>query len=422
MQINTMYNYLKLTVSILLVGSTMLFTSCSDSSTGLEEGDNLETGFVLNVQTPAETNLVKYFDQMPSGTVDMSDGTDFQRFFAIDAYDGALYMARVDGAAGFSKIVVNDAGEVVEEGIIPTVDEGSFRIKIKDANTGIFQDRNTPNLISVFDPTDLTITGTIDMSAGFSPAPQRYQSFFFRDDLVFAPIRGEQGEVFDSTIVHIADLSTGEYVGMTSLDSGPATPESGFGQRAVDEFGNIYVADAGNPTGNNPFSSILKIPAGSNEFDPGYDFMPALVANPSNTFFAPTGGFYYYQNNKAYALVATETPQALIDLIQSVGGNPANLSQEQIQQALTILFTAENARWSELDMQAQTVTPIEGIPSVSPFITDLIMEYNGKLYFPVTTPDVNALYELDPSTGQASKAFDVTGGALIGMYNLAQDN
>lgn len=260
------------------------------------------------------------------------------------------------------------------------------------------------------------------MSEAFSPAPQRYQTFFFRDDLVFAPIRPEVGGTFDSTIVHIADLSTGSYVGTTTKNSGESMPVLGFGKRTVDESGNIYVPDTGNPTGSNPVSTILKIPAGSNEFDPDYDFTPALITNPSNVLLPATNGMYYHQDDKAYTIVSTETPQKLIDLVASVGGNPANLSDEQIQQALNILYTAENGSWSELDMESQTVTEISGIPMVSPFNVNTVTEVDGKLYFPVVRQEENALYEYDPATGEAQKAFDVEGGSLMGVYNLSNNN
>lgn len=405
-----------------LVAVMMVFISCGDNSTGSdEEIENIKTGFIVNVQTPSGTYLAKYYDEMPSGSADVSDGTDFQNFFALDSHDGALYMQRTDGSGGFSKVVVNANGEIVEEGFLPTVDEGSYRIKIRDDNTGVFHDRNTPDEITIFDPSDLSISGTIDMSAAFSPGPQRYDSFYFRDNLVFAPIRPEQGGSFDSTIVHIADLSTATYIGTSTINSGQPINFSSFGNRNVDENGNVYVTDIGNPTGANPIASILKIPAGSNEFDTSYDFTPALILNPANTLLAVTSGFYYHQNGTAYAQVATDIPQELLELLASVGGNPANLSNEQINQALNILFTAENGRWCRLDLNAQTVTPLPDFPKISPFITNAIMEADGKLYFPIVTESENAIYEYDPSTNQSQKAFDVEGGSLIGVYNLSND-
>ncbi|WP_234572467.1 hypothetical protein [Rhodohalobacter sp. 614A] len=405
---------------ILLVTLTVVLSSCSDNSTGGEdESENKKTGFLITGMTPSNTYLVKYEEEMPTGTVDLSTGTDFQYFYPVDAIGGAFFMVRPDESGGFAKIVVNSEGEIIEEGVLPTVDGSSFAIKIKDENTGVYHDRNNPDEITVFDPSDLSIKGTIDMSAATTPAPSRYESFAFRDDLVFAPVRPNAGGSFDSTIVHIADVSTGTYVGTTSMASGQSIPVFGFGQNNIDEQGNIYVADTGNPTGTNPISTVLRIPAGSNEFDDSYDFPPAFTANPSNQLLSVTNGLYYHQNNKAYAAVATDIPQELLELVASVGGDPSNLSDEQIVQAFDILYNAQNGRWSELDLQAQTVTPLPDFPNVSPFSVNIITEINGKLYIPVVTPSENAYYEYDPSTGQSQKAFDVTGGELIGLYDLS---
>lgn len=413
---------LTITTVVLLATLTLLLASCDDEDMTTPVEENKTSGFVVNVQTPAETNLVKYFEEFPSGTIDLSDGKDFQRFFPNDAFDGALFLPNPDGSASFSRVVVNGRGEVVVDATAPVVDESSLRIKVKDAETGLFHDRNTPAQLTIFDPRDMSIKANIDMSNGLAPRPQRYQEFFFRENEVFASIRGNDNVSFDSTIVHRADLSSGTYLSTLTKNSGAALNTFGFGERAIDESGNIYVTDGGDVLRGNPIASILKIPSGSDVFDPGYDFNPALVANPSNTLLATFSGFKYFQNNQAFAIVATETPQALIDLVTSVGGNPANLSEAQVQQALGILFSAENGRWSVLDLQAQTVTPIEGVPNLSPFATSVILEANGQIYLPVTTDAENAYYSYDPATGQASKALDIVGGELIGIYNLANNN
>jgi hypothetical protein len=63
------------------------------------------------------------------------------------------------------------------------------------------------------------------------------------------------------------------------------------------------------------------------------------------------------------------------------------------------------------------------IPTVSPFIPGVsaVMESEGSLYFPVTTSSENALYEYDPASNESQKRFDVEGGTLIGVYNIAND-
>ncbi|MEO1254921.1 MAG: hypothetical protein AAFY41_08555 [Bacteroidota bacterium] len=408
----------------LLVFSLIFIQSCSDDDTTNPNEVRLKTGFVVNAQTPEGSALVKYFSELPTGDVDVSDGTDFQQFFPVDLYGGVIFNARPDGSPGFSKIMVNGNEEVIEDSFIPVIDEGSFQIAVLDNNTGVLHDRNNSTEITVFDPSSMTIAGTIDMSDGFVPEgiPQRYQTFYFRDNFLFSPLRGEDGRFYDSTIVHIANIQTGLYVGTTTINSGIAAPINDFGQNDKDEFGDLYVPNQGDVFTFNP-ATLHRIPNGTNEIDPNYEFQVALALNPSNVFLPTYRGFRYIDNGRALALVATESPQELLDLVASVGGNPQNLSDDQVQQALGILFASQNGRWCILDLNSQTVDVIEGIPAQSVFATTVVMESNGLLYLPVTTPEINSLYSFDPVTLETAKVFDLTaGGALVGIYNLSNNN
>lgn len=390
------------------------------------EPENKSTGFVIVGTTSSETALATYVEEIPSGTVDLSVGTDYAQFFPTAAFDNALYMARTDGSAGFSKIVVNEDGELEEEGVIPTIDAGSFRIAVRDATTGVFQDRATPNTISVFNPETLEVTANIDMSAGFVPGDidQRYQRFIFRGNDVFAPIRGNDGQVFTSFILHQANLETNSFVGDTQRDGNGVSEIvtfNNFGQNLTDAMGNLYVSDAGNYSGEGIAARINKIPAGSNEIDPDYIFEPAVVLNPTNVFLPTFNGFNVVDDNIAIARVNAETPQEAIDIVLAAGGLQ-NLTDDQIQQILGILFTAESARWCAIDLNELTVTPIEGIPAVGAFSGGNTFSANGEVYIPVTTTSENAYYRWSSSSTSATKAFDVTGADISGVFNIANNN
>ncbi|MEO1052214.1 MAG: hypothetical protein AAFX87_16395 [Bacteroidota bacterium] len=387
------------------------------------EDARLLTGFVINAQTPTG-NIAKYFAQLPSGAVDVSDGTDFQQFFPVDLFDGAIFNARPDGSAGFSKIMVDGNGDVIEDSFIAVSDAGSFQIAVSNSTTGVFHDRNDPQQITVFNPSNMTVGGNIDMSAGFVPGdiPQRYQTFYFRGDEVFSPIRGNAGAIYDSLIVHIANVSTGTFVASSTINSGPAAPFNDFGQHHLDENGTLYIPDQGDVFTGNP-ASLHRILSGTTDFDPTYEFNIASTLNPANVFLPIFRGFYYVGNDLAIALVAQDTPQEVIDLVASVGGNPANLSDEQLQQVLGILFASENGRWCEIDLSSMTVTPIAGLPAQSVFSTTVTMEIDGVLYFPITTTSINSLYSYDPQTKATAEVFQLAaGGTLVGVHNLSNNN
>ncbi|WKN42997.1 hypothetical protein [Tunicatimonas pelagia] len=419
-----------LSTATLAVG--LLFTSCSEDDNSMTDGNpsGIRTsGFVIVGNTASNSSLVKYVEELPTGTIDLSDGTDFSSFDPRALYDHALFVTNPDPSGGFAKYIVNEAGELVEAGTIPTVDANPFRLSVRDADVGVFQDLSTPNQITVFNPTTLAVTSTIDMSEGFvlNNANQRYTQFYFRGDELFASIDNWPTE-FTSFIVHQANLATNTFEGETQRDGNGTSTISQFTNYLhlsnLDEAGNLYLPDGGNYQGEGIPGRINRIPAGSDEIDPDYVFEPALELNPQNVFLPTFNHFYVTGNGQAIARVNAETPQAAIDIVTAAGG-VQNLSDDQTQAILGILFSAASARWCILDLNAQTVTPITGIPPVTVFTRRDMFEHDGQFYLPVVVGGENAenaYYRYDPSTGAAEKAFDVTGADLVGVFNLANNN
>ncbi|WP_375586876.1 hypothetical protein [Flagellimonas aurea] len=418
-----------------LVLFTMLVTACSssddsnptDDDPDPTEPENKSSGFIFVGLTSSDTYLAKYVEELPTGTLDLSDGTDYTNFYPTEIYDNALFMQRPDGASGFSKIVVNADGELEEEGILATIEESSFALAIRDSETGIFHDRATPNTISVFNPTTMEVTGTIDMNDAYVPGdiPQRYQEFYIRGDDAFGIVRGSQGEDFNTIVMHHFSLASNSYVDYTERQGNGVSPIDFFeyvGGHVTDSQNNLYILDAGNTEGQGVPARINKIPVGSTEVDPDYTFEPAVILNPENVFLPMTYHLYVLENStKAIAVVNTETPQEAVDIVLEAGGLQ-NLSEDQINQIFYILYTTQSARWCELDLVAETVTPIEGIPDVGVFAIGNIFENEGSFYIPVNTPTEQAYYQWNPETGAASKAFDVTGANISSAFNIATNN
>jgi hypothetical protein len=413
-----------------LLSGLIVFSSCNkddddnENNNGSQPEGNKSSGFIINTQTPNGDFVAKYFENLPMSSANVGNGGQtFQQFFPKDMYNGALFGQKTDGTDAFSKLVVNSEGRIEEEASTTTIGDFPFVIKVIDDSTGVFHDRASSTEISVFNPKTMMLRGVIDMSAGSVPSPQRFQDFSVHGDIVYAPLRPQPGGSYDELYVQSANYRTGEYLNTTQLPIGTNSPPSPFGQNYVDEGGVLYVPQVGDPLGGNPAGSIHRIPAGSNDLDPTYNFVPAIVANPANVLLPAMGGFFYIGNDLAVANVATDIPQELIDLVASVGGDPANLSPEQVQQALDILFAAENARWCELNMATQSVSVIDGIPAQSPFASSFVTEVNNEIYMSVTTQSVNAMYKYTPGSGSGSKAFDVTGGgSVVGFYDLSRNN
>ncbi|MEM7106746.1 MAG: hypothetical protein AAF519_00875 [Bacteroidota bacterium] len=406
-----------------LLSLFMCIAACSDDDDSgvdtIEEPTNKRTGFVSFGFT-SNSRIMKYFEELPSGVVDVSDGTDFERLLLSSIVNGAILTRRPDGSPGFSKIVVNAEGEFVEEAFIP-LSSGRTVISARDSLTGVFQDAATPDIIRVFNPTTFEVTGAIDMSAGALPdgITRQYESFTFRGDDVFSPFADADGAGLTEFIVHQANLSSTSFVGDTQREGNGSGSILTSNAGGIDLAGNLYIPDGG---GIEPglAARLNKVPAGSNEIDPTYIFEPAATLNPTNFFLPYFEGFKILESGQAIALVNSEVPQQALDIIEDAGGI-GNITAVELLQIQGIILGAETARWCELDLEERTVTPISGIPNITPLGGGSVFEHDGDVYISVNTEAEDACYRWNPMSGTVSTAFVMTGLENPVFYNLADD-
>ena len=421
----------KLTLGCIL--SAFLFLSgCSDDDPvnepqqTPEEPANMTTGFVIRGITSSNNAIARYFEEHPTGTVDISAGsTDFISFFPQSVNDGVIFSNRLDGMPGLSKVVINADGEFVEDGVITL---GGFAnvIEVRDSEIGIVSDASNSDFISVFNPTTFEVTSSIDMSAGAVPGDitNQYLAFIFRGADVFAPIIGTEGATFTDFIIHQANLDNNTFVGDTRREGngfGTIVRANDIDQRLTDANGSVYIPDGGNTEGVGIPARLNKILAGSNTIDASYVFEPAITLNPQNTLLPYFSKFTFLESGSAVALVNSEIPPEALQIIIDAGG-VNNLTPQQINEIQIIVFQAETAVWCEIDVDALTVTPIEGIPAVSPFAQGNTFEHDGDVFVPVFTDTENIYYRLNPTSGGVSRAFDLTGAFVPSVFILANNN
>lgn len=405
---------------------TFLISSCSsDDNNEIEEPKEtrLTSGFVIRAFTPNNNSIVKYFEDIPTGVADLTDGQIFPEFSVSSVFKGFLYGQPTDTSNGaYAKYGVDENGKIVEEGRFSTQGQRSTLIHVVDETTGVFYDEANKSTIGIFNPETFQIDGSIDMSAGAPPADAEPRLFITRGDEVFSVLFG--GEL-ESLYVQSANYKTGQYLGTTTFPGQKAVSIGLWGNNLVDEQGNIYILDGGLPSRDPATLSvnILKIPAGSTQFDPGYVFNPALTINQQNLVMPFVSNFTYIGNNRALAHVATKTPQEALAIIIGAGGF-ANLTPEQFQQIVGILQTADDTgNWVELNLVDKTATIIEGIPAQRAFNPSFVELINDEYYLYVGNSTTNAVYKYNPETRVAEKAFDIVGGSgsSIRMYDISKN-
>jgi len=194
-----------------------------------------------------------------------------------------------------------------------------------------------------------------------------------------------------------------------------------YGRGNVTDDGTLYLGLTNNTNNIPPTPGrIRRILPGQTDFDPDYEFRPAQVLNPGNIFLSAHTQMILIGGQKAIARVASSIPQQVVDIVVNAGG-VQNLDQAQINEVLQMLFTQPTSNWCILDLEAQTVDVIPGIPTLS-YFAGLQPSTDGDfIYLPVLTEQVNEVYRYSLSDGSVEKAFEVSGGGgIYGIYHLGE--
>ena len=167
---------------------------------------------------------------------------------------------------------------------------------------------------------------------------------------------------------------------------------------------------------------IHRINSGSTEFDSTYEFDPASALNDQNKFYRTYNAFTCIGNGKALVSVTSDTPDEINNIISAVDFKLDDLSQSQKGEIQVAINKTENAVWCVVDLEAKSVTPISGIPAQNVDHRFIPTEFDGKWYLGIENSSEIAYYSYDPATGNGEKAFDVVGGSLSRLINLANNN
>jgi hypothetical protein len=165
----------------------------------------------------------------------------------------------------------------------------------------------------------------------------------------------------------------------------------------------------------------LKIPAGSDDYDPDYNFKVPEVNNPAVTGFGSfLSAFYYYKDDIGFALVNESLDPRIAELITSKGG-VQNLNEDDFELIQFWLFTTPSAAWVQLDLVNQTVKKITNLPALSAFDNAGMAFIGGVPHISISNPSVNGLYKVDVEASSASEVFTLNGGSLLSVFDLSSN-
>ncbi|MVM40735.1 hypothetical protein GO730_28680 [Spirosoma sp. HMF3257] len=294
-----------LLLSVLLAGA-LLSCKKSEDTTPVADSKYQEEGYVMasiSQTSASNTYYAGYFPTLPSGNIDLTAKSSYSSFYPSAIWKNYMFGQPLVSDKKLSKLaIVKATGAIEEVASIPLVDYVSRVIIIND-QLGIYSTGGNRALF-MFDPSTMENLGQIDMlSAQNFPDNETniYANLTYRasDNRLFAALytnSSKTGQFYDAqnVYVEVINLTTKKWEKTAIYEQATYPFTRGSENGIVDEAGNVYIITQGQygldgQLGPNAAKrskpQILKIPAGSTDFDQTYSFNPVTAAGLPNLMF-----------------------------------------------------------------------------------------------------------------------------------------
>jgi hypothetical protein len=399
-----------------------LATSCSeDTPEPQAAGEFALVTASLNADGSTRAFYLQRASVSSSLSIDNSAATELAAATAamIHSYNGAVYFSDYATERKIQRWIIDDSNNATMTGEIST-SELTFQgnTAFKDASTAFVGGISTE--VIIFNPTTMQKTGKIDISAfseiGTSTEFPMPGGTIGAESITDMVIRGNQLFLAVFPMTEVATYTPGKegctlliidlnMVDPNSQDNSDAVVKRIYDTRGswtgawgsgggssfmnVDENGDLYVLCHNNWTGGramfNKPAAILRVPAGSSDFDPNYYFDLESAAEGDGS---PVINFEYYGNGKF--LAAVQDPTAI---------DPENPFS---------YFIDPIYRWWSFDLQNKTAERVSdeytrgALASVSFFEN----EYG---YVPYEDETKDFVMRVNLNTMESTKLFDTNG-------------
>lgn len=410
---------------ILAIAATMLFTGCNkDDNNGDNNPDPQKDRYVLI--TMSENTLTKpgfatVFDALPSGDVS-NNGTNSTQGLGFGGWrpykNWLLKMFSTEAnALGIERLKVNTDGSLSPDAFIAADNNtnGSGNFVIESETSGYYWDGSSPLKIQTFNPSTMSRTGEIDLTAAVDERGQDEAGILYRSagqkflavkggklyaNLTYAKTNGTQkgfwDDFFPDVYIAVVDIATKKHEKTIKIeDTGSIAYVNDNNMYDFDTNGDLYIVTQGrSATGGK--SKITRIKAAETDVDASWSLNMDEIT--------PGGKFVsvFAKDGK----IITVIPNTAL-----TGGPNGNINFENVWDFYSI------------DVQSRERTKITGIPSVTnPGAAFCAIEIDNKILLRVNTKDgsLNGYYELKGTA--ASPLFNVTaGGSVSGLHKVTLD-
>lgn len=375
-----------------------VLTSCNkDDDPVKEEETNL--GYALALVSGSgetQTTFLQGLQDLNVSTVNNNNSTELPQYASIFSDGESLFTPGFGAPATMGKYKFNEERQIELDQQIVVQGSNTFStVELVNETEAYATVGGGVSRIIKFDPTEMKITGEIDLSSAGTGI--FYADIITTESKIFIALNDFGGSgiakvaVVDRTSGLLEKVITDERT-TTLLGS---TNTTVF---ALDANGDIYVHGSGLfsefSEGGKKASGILRIKNGETEFDPDYFFNLTEA-----TGFTTCYGLYHFGDGLTFTTISENDD----NFFGSDGASPS-------------------FRYYRIDLDDQsskgdlgTAIPNTFAASRSMFMTKI---GDKEILFPIAGVDEDALYSYEISTGEITKKIVSEGGFISGLVSL----
>lgn len=419
------------------VAGLLTLTACGDSDSSDNTSNNAQAkyGVAFKASTTGETEYLMGVDSLTKGTID-ADGKGVEQikwnFFynvgntvfvsGYQNYEAKAYEYKngkyVKKASFFYDKPIEVFANLDNKTLLAsdTPRDGSHSVRklyFVDANSGqitkkldykIFdKDTGKAGEGSVGYPLALVVNGNkmfvpfqklSDDGSFLTPDANKAYVAVYQYPLV----KNDKGIVVPEKIIEDARTSN---IGVNGVSTGLIKTDSGD----MYSFSNGTLSAGFKPASTKP-SGILKIKAGTTEFDKSY-FLDITKMTKGGSIY----NFNYLGGNKALARIITDEKACTAAAKADKTGKTSCLWS-------AFYGAVNNQKLAIIDLKTKTMTDVGGVPLHSKRYSGPVNVINGKVYESIEVGEDVHMYEIDVATAIGTKGAKVNGKTIKGVFPI----
>lgn len=379
----------------------------------------------------ALTYFAGHFEDLPSGDIDLTQQTSYQRFGFFERHNEFMYGVPTSGDFGIAKFAYDNAtSTLVEIDEIPLLNNWGDMVIINSELA--FYCRFDIQALYAFNPTTMEDPVEIDMSQAKSfddMDQQGYLGIFYNENTgkLYIPLQVNKAATpafYDGNEVYVEviDVATQSWEKTIVHPNAQYPITRGIRESVIDEDGNLYLLCQGSygldgqigasaNKGSRP--QIIKINTNS-EFDTSFAFNPINELGFENNFFQLMTSIGYGGNNKIYAIAtATPDPPRLVELLQKLQAGTITAAENDELVALALF--SETQKVVEIDIPTKSARIVDNMPFTAGFVNTSIYNNDGRIFVDIfgDNGNFNGFYEVNPANNTGQPLFNVTSGGDV---------